>query len=75
MFGTTTEMPPGQTLTVSMNFVQDENQRTPGPPSKIFQVATEIVVGIAPTGTKRVYSLYNLIFDQVAYINPSTTVL
>ncbi len=66
MFGSTTEMSPGQSLTVTMSFVQDENQRTSGPPPKVFQMATEIVVGVAKTGSKKSYTLHNFTFDRVS---------
>jgi hypothetical protein len=66
IFGSTTEMSPGQSLTITMTFVQDANQTTSGPPPKVFQMATEIVVGIATTGTKKSYSLHNLTFDRVS---------
>jgi TolB-like protein len=66
MFGSTTEMSPGQSVAVTMSFVQDENQTTSGPLPKVFQIATEIVVGIAKTGSKRSYTLHNFTFDQVS---------
>ncbi|HMG75027.1 MAG TPA: FlgO family outer membrane protein [Pyrinomonadaceae bacterium] len=65
IYGSTTEMSPGQSLTVIMTFGQDENQTNSGAPPKIFQMASEIVVGIARTGTKKSYSLHNFMFDQV----------
>lgn len=66
IYGSTTEMSPGQSLTVTMSFVQDANQTSTDTPPKVFQMATEIVVGIAKTGTKKSYTLYNLTFDQVS---------
>ena len=66
IFGSTTEMSPGQNLTVTMTFVEDENQTISAPPPKVFQMATEIVVGIVKTGTKKSYTLYNLAFDRVS---------
>jgi hypothetical protein len=49
-----------------MNFVKDENGTTSGAAPKVFQIASEIVVGVAKTGTKNSYSLHNLMFDQVS---------
>jgi TolB-like protein len=66
IFGLTTEMSPGQSVSVTATFVQPENQTTSGAPPKVFQIATEIVVGIARTGTKKSYSLHNFTFDQVS---------
>jgi hypothetical protein len=64
ILGSTTEMSPGQSLTATMTFIQNGNQTDA--PSKVFQLASEIVVGIAKTGTKKSYTLYNLTFDQVS---------
>lgn len=55
IFGSTTEMSPGQSLTATMTFIEDPNQTASGAPPKVFQMATEIVVGLAKTGTKRSY--------------------
>lgn len=65
IFGSTTEMSPGQSLTVTVSFVQDENQTTSVSPPKMFQIATEIVIGFVKTGTKKSYTLHNLTFDRV----------
>lgn len=64
VFGLTTEMAPGQNLAVTMTFEEDAHQT--GAPPKTFQLASEIVVGIAKTGTKKSYSLHNFTFDQVS---------
>jgi uncharacterized caspase-like protein len=64
--GSTTEMSPGQSLTVAVTFVQDANQTTSGALPKVFQMATEIVVGVPTTGTKKSYTLHNLTFDRVS---------
>lgn len=66
IFGSMTEMTPGQSLTATMTFIQSGNQTEALP--KIFQFATEIVVGIAKAGTKKTYSLHNFTFDQVALV-------
>jgi hypothetical protein len=66
IFGSMTEMSPGQSLTVTLNFVQDGNRTNSDAPPKVFQMATEIVVGIVKTGTKKSYTLYNLTFDEVS---------
>lgn len=62
IFGLMTEMSPGQSLTVTMTFVLNDNSASP---SKVFQMATEIVVGIV-SGTKKSYALHNLTFDRVS---------
>ena len=62
---TTPIIPPAQSVTVVMNFVQDAGEMTSGPSPTVFQMATEIVVGIVTTGTKKSYTLYNLTFDRV----------
>jgi TolB-like protein len=66
IFGLMTEMSPGQSKTVTMTFIQETNQTTSSAPPKVFQVASEIVVGVAKTGTKKSYSLHNFTFDQVS---------
>lgn len=66
IYGSMTEMPPGQSLTVTMNFVQDNNQQRSGTPPRVFQLATEIVVGVLASGSKKSYTLYNLMFDRVS---------
>jgi hypothetical protein len=64
IFGSTTPISPGQSLSVTMTFVQDANETTSGPPT-VFQMASEIVVGVV-SGTKKSYSLHNLLFDRVS---------
>jgi TolB-like protein len=64
IFGLMTEMSPGQNLAVTMTF--EENAHQTDAPPKVFQLASEIVVGIAKTGTKKSYSLHNFTFDQVS---------
>jgi TolB-like protein len=66
MFGSTTEMPPGQRVQVTMTFTQDAGQTAPASQPKVSQMATEIVVGLDKTGSSKLYSLYNLMFDQVS---------
>jgi hypothetical protein len=58
-------MSPGQSLTVTITFGQDERQTNSDTP-KVFQMATEIVVGIATTGPSKSYTLYNLTIDQIS---------
>lgn len=69
IFGSTTEMPSGQSLAVTVNFAQDPNQTGSGPPPKVFQMASEIVVGVVTAGAKTSYSLHNLTFDRVSLAN------
>ena len=66
IFGSTTEMSPGQSLTVTMTFIQDANRTTTNTPPTVFQIASEIVVGVVRTGTKKSYSLHILTFDRVS---------
>ncbi len=70
IFGDTTEISPGQSIAVTAIFVQDNNQ-TNEIPSKVFQMASEIVVGIRKSDMKKSYTLYNLTFDNVS-ISPKT---
>jgi hypothetical protein len=66
IFGPTTEMLPGQNMTVTMTFVQETNPTSSGASPKIFQIASEIVVGFVKAGTKKSYLLHNFTFDQVS---------
>jgi uncharacterized caspase-like protein len=66
IYGSTTEVSAAQSLTVTITFVQETNQTTDGPQPRVFQMATEIVVGIATTGMKKFYTLHNLTFDRVS---------
>jgi TolB-like protein len=66
IFGLVTEMSPGQNQTVTMTFIEETNQPPSGALPKVFQIASEIVVGIAKSGTKRSYSLHNFTFDRVS---------
>lgn len=66
VFGSTTPIPPGESVTVVMSFVQDAGETTSGPLPKFFQISSEIVVGVVKTGTKKSYSLHNVIFDRVS---------
>lgn len=70
IYGLTTEMSPGQILTVTVSFALDADA-TSGAPPKVFQMATEIVVGIV-SGTKKSYTLYNLTLDRVSLPGRST---
>ncbi len=66
IYGSTTPIPPGQSIAVTMDFVQDVSETTSGPSPKFFQMSTEFVVGVDATDTKKAYSLQNLIFDRVS---------
>lgn len=65
IFGSTTEMSPGQSLSVTITFVEDANSTSSNAPPKVFQMATEIVVGVG-SSTKKSYTLHNLTFDRVS---------
>lgn len=60
--GEMTDMSPGQSITVNMFFTQNNNQQTS---PRVFQLATEIVVGVLTSGSKKSYTLYNVTFDRV----------
>jgi hypothetical protein len=66
IFGSLTAIPPGQSVRVTMNFVQDNNGTASGPASKFFQMDLELVVGVIATDSARSYSLQNLTFDHVS---------
>jgi TolB-like protein len=66
VFGSTTPISGGQSVTVVMSFVQDAGETTAGPPPKLFQINSEIVVGVVTEGGKKSYSLHNVIFDRVS---------
>jgi hypothetical protein len=63
IYGSTAEILPGQSVTVNAIFAKSGNSDKP---SKVFQMASEIVVGIANSGTKKSYTLYNLTFDKIS---------
>jgi TolB-like protein len=66
VWGSTTPIPPGQSVSVMMNFREDKDEATLGAPPTFFQFNGEIVVGIVTTGTKKSYSLHNFTFDRVS---------
>ncbi|HXT69675.1 MAG TPA: FlgO family outer membrane protein [Vicinamibacterales bacterium] len=64
VFGTTTPLTPGQSLTVTMNFAQpDRDSRSPRP--QFFQLVSEMVVGVVTSDREKTYSLHNVAFDHV----------
>jgi TolB-like protein len=65
VFGSTTQILPGQSVTVPMSFAQDAGETPSSFPPKFFQIVSEIVVGVVTTGPKTSYSLHNLTFDRV----------
>ena len=66
VFGVTTPIMAGQSVTVVMNFFQDDNEAVLGSYPKLFQLVSEIVVGVVAIDTKKSYSLQNLILDRVS---------
>jgi TolB-like protein len=64
VFGSTTLIPPGQTMTVIMSFAQHIQDSNSGSPKSI-EIVAEIVVGTPTTGMKKSYSLHNLAFDRL----------
>ena len=63
IYGATTPIEPGQSLEVTMNFVASD-ARVAVP--KVIQVNGELVVGVVTAGTKKSYSLQNVMFDRVS---------
>lgn len=49
-----------------MAFFRDEGRTTSDLPTRAFQLAAELVVGVPKKGEKRSYSLHNLVFDRVS---------
>jgi hypothetical protein len=66
IFGSMTPVPPGKSITVVMNFVQDAGETTSGKQPTYFQVNSEIVIGVETSDRTKVYSLHNLMFDRVS---------
>jgi curli biogenesis system outer membrane secretion channel CsgG len=66
VWGSTTPVPPGGSVSVVMNFVEDKVEAILGASPTFFQFNGEIVVGIARTGGNKSYSLQNLTFDRVS---------
>jgi hypothetical protein len=66
IFGSTTQIAPGQSATVIMNFVLGEADS--GPAAKGIQISSEMVVGIGTRDLKTTYSLQNVIFDRVGML-------
>ena len=66
VFGSTTPIPPGSSITFTMTFVQSADQAFSQPEPRLFQFESEVVVGVATSGTKKSYSLHNLTFDRVS---------
>ena len=65
VFGSPTEIPPGQSVTVPMGFAQRAGEVVSSAP-RTFQIMSEIVVGVATARAKTSYSLQNLTFDRVS---------
>jgi hypothetical protein len=65
-FGSVTPIPPGQSVTVVMDFVQDAGETSSGKQPTYFQINSEIVIGVETTDRTKVYSLHNLMFDRVS---------
>jgi hypothetical protein len=65
VWGSMTPVSPGQSISVLMTFVQDDVNKNSVLPPKVFQMATEIVVGTVSAGAKKSYSLHNLVFDRI----------
>ncbi|HYM61469.1 MAG TPA: FlgO family outer membrane protein [Thermoanaerobaculia bacterium] len=66
VFGSPTEILPGQSVTVPMAFAQQAGEVTSNSPPRVFQIVSEIVVGVVATGARESYSLQNLTFDRVS---------
>jgi TolB-like protein len=74
IFGSTSAVAPGQSITVTMTFLENADASTrqdnSGPVPKFFELDTEVVVGIVVPGSKTTYSLHNLRFDRVGVPHP-----
>jgi TolB-like protein len=66
ILGAGSTIEPGQSISVTLAFVQDSREKTAGPAPKFFQINSEIVVGIMGANAKNSYSLQNLTFDRVS---------
>jgi len=66
IFGSMTPVPPGQSVTVVMDFIQDAGETTSGKQPTYFQINSEIVIGVETKDRTKVYSLHNLMFDRVS---------
>jgi hypothetical protein len=65
VFGSTTQIAPGESASVVMTFAQDGGEPFSGAPSMFFQLSGEIVVGVFTSSTKTSYALHTLAFDRV----------
>ena len=65
VFGSTTEIASGESVTVPVDFVRGAGEIASSPP-KSFQIVSEIVVGIVAANERKSYSLQNLTFDRVS---------
>jgi hypothetical protein len=65
VFGSTTEIAPGESVTVPVDFVREAGETSSSPP-KSFQIVSEIVVGVVAANERKSYSLQNLTFDRVS---------
>lgn len=65
VYGATSTISPGQSLSVTMNFELDGTGGKQSGRPQFFQIGSEIVVGVAATDKKKAYSLQNLTFDRV----------
>jgi hypothetical protein len=62
--GTTTTIPPGQNVTVTIDFSPNGGEASSVEPTS-FQFNSEIVVGVVESERTKSYSLHNLTFDRV----------
>lgn len=65
VFGSTTQIAPGQSASVVMTFAQDGGDVFSGTQSTFFQLSGEIVVGVLASSSKTSYALHNLTFDRI----------
>jgi hypothetical protein len=66
VYGSTSIISPGQSVSVTMNFVRDDNAARQESRPKFFQIGCEIVIGVVGTDGKKSYSLQNLALDRVS---------
>ena len=66
VFGTTTPISPGHSVTVAMTFTQGASETASGSPPNFFQIVSEVIVGIVNSHSRTSYSLHNVMFDRVS---------
>lgn len=66
VFGSTTDIAPGQTVRLTMEFVQTLPAQAASISAHVFQFSGEFVVGVVEMNGSKSYSLQNVIFDSIS---------